>query len=277
MIQDIAPHRLDNNYSPDIAPDNDSIIFHFHGRSALACDNDTSPFPVFSSFDSIPELHYLFSIDGKKYFLAAGKIKHIPDGYHYRIIRDLRHSADVVKENILALFTAFHLHQWYASSKFCGACGTPTIPHERERALKCPSCGNVIYPRINPAVIVGVTKGDSLLITRYAKNHGVSYDALVAGFTEVGETLEETVKREVMEETGLRVSNIRYFGSQPWGFSGGILAGFYCDACPEDEIHIDPEELSCAEWQERRYIRGQPDDYSLTNAMMMNFKNNGKY
>ena len=276
MIQDILPHTLDNSYSPDIKPDDNSIIFHFHGKSALACDNDISPFPEYSVFGRLDGLRYIFSINDRKYFLLTGELKKIPDGYHYRIIRDMRHSGNAVKENILALFTAFHLHQWYSASKFCGACGSPTVPHNKERAMKCPNCGNTIYPRINPAVIVGVIKGDKILITRYAKNHGVQYDALVAGFTEIGETLEETVKREVLEETGLRVKNIRYYKSQPWGFSGGILAGFYCDAFPEDEIKIDPEELSCAEWQERRYIRGQPDDYSLTNDMMMNFKNNGK-
>ena len=104
----------------------------------------------------------------------------------------------------------------------------------------------------------------------------MSYDALVAGFTEIGETFEQTVAREVHEEVGLKVKNIRYYKSQPWGYSGGILAGFYCDLDESEEITIDKTELSCAEWRTRDEITGQPDDLSLTNEMMMNFKNNMK-
>ncbi|MBO5104568.1 MAG: NUDIX domain-containing protein, partial [Ruminococcus sp.] len=106
----------------------------------------------------------------------------------------------------------------------------------------------------------------------YVKNRGVAYNALVAGFTEIGETLEETVSREVMEEVGLKVKNIKYYKSQPWGFSGGILAGFFCEVDGSDTLTVDKSELSSAVWTERNDISGQPDDYSLTNEMMMCFK-----
>ena len=97
-----------------------------------------------------------------------------------------------------------------------------------ERALFCKECSNTVYPRINPAVIVGVTKEDCLLITRYRT--GYAHNALVAGFTEIGETLEQTVAREVMEETGVKVKNIRYYKSQPWGMAQDVLMGFFCEA-----------------------------------------------
>jgi NAD+ diphosphatase len=120
---------------------------------------------------------------------------------------------------------------------------------------------------------VGVTNGDKLLITRYAKNRNYSYDALVAGFTEIGETFEETVAREVGEEVGLKIKNIRYYKSQPWGYSGSILAGFFCDVDGSDQVCLDESELSSAVWTERSQITGQPDGFSLTNDMMMAFKN----
>ena len=144
------------------------------------------------------------------------------------------------------------------------------MPDLEERALRCPDCLNVIYPRINPAVIVGVTKGDELLLTRYRR--GYQHNALVAGFTEIGETLEETVAREVMEETGVKVKNIRYYKSQPWGMAQDILVGFYCDADGDGEIHMDENELKYAEWVKREDIVLQPNNLSLTNEMMRIFK-----
>lgn len=137
--------------------------------------------------------------------------------------------------------------------------------------MVCPGCGYTAYPRIMPAVIVGVTNGDKILITRYRVGYG--HNALIAGFTEIGETLEETVAREVMEEAGVRVKNIRYYKSQPWGFANDILMGFYCDVDGDTEIHMDDQELKQAGWVEREQIQLQPDNFSLTNEMMEKFKN----
>ena len=139
--------------------------------------------------------------------------------------------------------------------------------------LLCPQCGNMVYPRISPAVIIAVTHGNRLLMSKYAQREYKKY-ALLAGFTEIGETLEETVEREVMEEVGLRVKNITYYKSQPWSFSDTLLMGFFCELDGEEEITLDEEELALAEWFERDAIPVTPDDISLTNEMMMAFKNN---
>ena len=156
-------------------------------------------------------------------------------------------------------------------NRFCGHCGHRTIPSEKERALFCPACGQTIYPRLNPAIIAGVTWNGRLLLTRYA-NRPMPYYALIAGFTEIGETLEGTVRREVFEETGLTVKNIRYYKSQPWATASDILAGFFCEVDGSPRIMRDPSELSEAFWAERKDIILQPDDYSLTNEMMKVFK-----
>ncbi len=142
----------------------------------------------------------------------------------------------------------------------------------KERAMVCPECHNTVYPRIMPAVIVGVINGDKLLLTKYRT--GFKYNALIAGFTEIGETVEETVKREVMEEAGIKVNNIRYYKSQPWGSANDILLGFFCDVKGNDEISMDTNELKYADWVQRDEIILQPGEFSLTNEMMKLFKEN---
>ena len=109
-------------------------------------------------------------------------------------------------------------------------------------------------------------------MSKYAGREYRAY-ALLAGFCEVGETIEETVQREVMEEVGLKVKNITYYKSQPWSFSDTLLLGFFCELDGPDEIHLDEQELSLAEWVRREEIEAEPDDLSLTNEMMLAFKN----
>ena len=122
-----------------------------------------------------------------------------------------------------------------------------------------------------PAVIVGVTHGDKILMTKYAGREYKRY-ALIAGFTEIGETAEETVKREVMEEVGLTVKNIRYYKSQPWGFDSNLLLGYFCELAEEGEIRLDEEELSVAEWVDYHDIPEDKEKLSLTHEMMTYFK-----
>lgn len=141
----------------------------------------------------------------------------------------------------------------------------------KERMMFCEACHQVEYPKICPAVIVGVTDGNRLLLTKYAGRKFKKY-ALVAGFAEIGETIEETVRREVMEEVGLEVKNITYYKSQPWSFTDTLLFGFYCEVDGSSEIVLDEEELSVAEWFEREKIPVTEKTVSLTNEMILNFK-----
>jgi len=119
-------------------------------------------------------------------------------------------------------------------------------------------------------VVIAVINGNRLLLARYP--HFDQY-ALIAGFVEVGETLEETVKREVMEEAGLRVTNIRYYKSQPWSIADNVLAGFYCDVEGPDTVRVDTNELADAVWVEREDIPFESFNGSLTSEMIGFFKN----
>ena len=271
MIQDIEPDKLDNAFAQRAPRADDRIlVFDDEGKLAVRTEDGGIHFPCRKEVPA-EDAVYLFSVSGDGYFLAPqGTAAGLP-GYEYRTIRVLRDAGR--GRELYAAFTAYHLWRWYADNRFCGRCGGATGHHRTERALQCGRCGNVIYPRINPAVIVGVTRGDCLLITRYRT--GFAHNALVAGFAEIGETVEETVRREVMEETGVRVRNIRYYKSQPWGMAQDLLMGFFCEAEEgASEIHMDPGELKYAEWVRREEIVLQPNDLSLTNDMMKRFKQN---
>ena len=126
-------------------------------------------------------------------------------------------------------------------------------------------------PVLCPAVIVGITNGDKIILSKYEGRRFKRY-ALIAGFAEIGETIEETVHREVMEEVGLKVKNLRYYKSQPWSFSGTLLFGFFCDVDGDDTLTVDHEELSMAQWVERDKIPDQGNNISLTKEMMMLFR-----
>ncbi len=136
--------------------------------------------------------------------------------------------------------------------------------------LYCDKCGNMIYPKIAPAIIVGVTNGNKILMTKYAKGAYKKY-ALIAGFSEIGETLEDTVRREVMEEAGVKVKNITYYKSQPWGFDSNLLVGYDAELDGPDEITMDTEELSYAGWLTKDDVDVVCDGVSLTNEMMYQF------
>lgn len=196
----------------------------------------------------------------------------ISSEYQFYSLHELREADVGPKAREFAAMTGLHLAHWYRNNRYCGRCGTRTRKDKVERMLCCPHCGNKIYPRIVPAVIVAILNPDKnqILLTKYRV--GYSHYALVAGFTEIGESLEGTVRREVMEETGLKVKNIRYYKSQPWGIVDDLLAGFWCEVDGDDTIHMDPGELKVAEWVSPEDVELQPQDFSLTNEMMYRFK-----
>jgi NAD+ diphosphatase len=189
-------------------------------------------------------------------------------GFAYESASTLR---QVISKNLcFAAMTGWHLFTWYKNNQFCGRCGHKTEHDHKERMMRCPACGNMIYPRISPAAIIAVTDGDRLVLSKYAGRAYTRF-ALIAGFTEIGETLEQTVHREVMEEVGLRVKNLRYYKRQPWGVDGNILTGFFCDAEGSTDIHIDENELSMAAWYPRHDLPAQDDGISLTREMIRIF------
>ena len=268
MIQDIFPRKLYNQYDPAALPESDDRVMVFDGTRLLLNDAG-SDFPRIGELES-GEYTYLFTVDDERYFLRRTGCA-IPEGFGFTDVKALRRQQTMEQHRLFAAMTGKHLSDWYRDTAFCGRCGERMAHSDRERAQKCPACGYTAYPRIMPAVIVGVKNGDKLLLTRYRT--GFAHNALIAGFIEIGETAEEAAAREVMEEAGIRIKNIRYYKSQPWGVANDLLLGYYCELDGDETIHMDENELKYAQWVSREDIVLQPDNMSMTNEMMTRFKN----
>lgn len=282
MIQDISPHRFYNEYRPR-EPKPKDIILVYKERKVLAEYREGSVhYPCWADLPgnaaAAAELTYLFSIDETGFFLpeenAAERIADAMeerDTFSFQTIQICRTAVPAYMA--FAGITGFQLKNWYDSRIYCGHCGNRLEKDQKERMMICRHCGQTEYPKICPAVIVAVMDRDRVLLTKYAGREYKKY-ALIAGFAEIGESIEQTVKREVMEEVGLNVRNIRYYKSQPWSFSDTLLMGFVCDLDGEDTIRLDEEELSVGEWCRREEIPADGTDISLTREMMWKIKNN---
>ncbi|MFA9465871.1 MAG: NAD(+) diphosphatase [Velocimicrobium sp.] len=272
MIQDIKPSIFYNEYK-DLKPSENSPIFCFSNNKILLQQtlNEAYKLPVFADFskkDRNVEYIYLFMLDEVKYFLCmTDEVIELPS-FEYHLVQIFRE--DMGKELRFTGITAYHLYQWYRDNRFCGKCGAKLSFSKKERMLFCETCGNSVYPKIAPAIIVGIVNGDKILMTKYAGRIYKKY-ALVAGFTEIGESLEDTVRREVMEEVGVKVKDITYYKSQPWGFDSNLLVGFFAQLDGSDEITLDTEELSFAGWISKHEMTVENDGISLTNDMMHYF------
>ncbi len=150
---------------------------------------------------------------------------------------------------------------WDANTHYCGVCGGPMRRHTAI-SKRCEHCGKEVWPQVAPAVIVRITRGDDELLMARSRNFRGSFYGLIAGFVETGETLEEAVEREVQEETGLRVKNIRYFASQPWPYPSGVMVGFTADYAG-GQIHMQREELSDVAWFRRDHLPTLPEPLSI--------------
>ncbi len=268
MIQDINPNVFNNEYK-NVTPQKGDVCFVFSDNKIVAkIENEELILPKTEEVEG--NKIYLFQIDDKPYFLAENE--DVPAGFEAYGMMQTRPCIN--RAEVFAAATAYHLYVWYRDSRFCGHCGEKNVHHGEERAMQCPKCGTLKYPVISPAVIVALTEGERLMMTKYA-GRGYKRYALIAGFTEIGETAEETVKREVMEEVGLKVKNIRYYKTQPWGFASNLLIGYFCELDGDDTVNRDEKELAVAKWMHRDEMDCIEDDgLSLTREMMRVFKNN---
>ena len=158
------------------------------------------------------------------------------------------------------------LMDWRQNHRFCGRCGTPTTKKSDEFAMACPACGLLAYPRISPAVMVLVSRGDDLLLARSPHFRPGMFSAL-AGFVEAGETIEQCAAREVREEVGVEIANLRYFRSQPWPFPDSLMVAFFADYAG-GEITPDPSEIEAAGWFPRSALPPLPDHASIARHLI---------
>lgn len=283
MLQEIEPHIFDNNYYKRSAKKGDIILCF--GKNEIYLREDSRlpsgyQFPTYEEIftdhneDNDESLHYLFSIDKAGYFLldkadlpnsgaSIGKYK-----FHSMQIFRSMGEGDTVP---LAMMTGLHLYNWMKRNQYCGNCGEKTVHKENERALQCPSCGNLIFPHISPVVAVAIVDEDKLLMAKNAQGN-INRFSILAGFVEIGESLEQTVHREVYEEVGLKVKNLRYYNSQPWGLTNIEMMGFFVDLDGSNKITIQEEELAEAKWFKAEDIDWEMPTHSLSYTMIKEFK-----
>lgn len=264
MIQDIFPHQYHVEFRTPVPLAEDRLLI-YRGNSVLSAPGKLE-LPRRADFPALP-CRYAFSIDEIHLFLAEGA----EENERWRYVPSAEFRNLEPRAWAFACAVGESLHRWYQANRFCGGCGNPMEDSATERALHCPVCGRTVYPRINPAVIVAITDGDRLLLTKYANRPFRRY-ALVAGFCEIGESVEDTVRREVWEEVGLQVTRLRFYRSQPWVLTDSLLLGFFCDVEGDPIPTLADGELALAQWFRREEL---PEDYSeisLTGEMIDRFR-----
>jgi NAD+ diphosphatase len=187
-----------------------------------------------------------------------------PDGMAFRTLRELYGRID--DELWTLAGRAAQLVEWDRTHLHCGRCGTPTEHAPGERARRCPVCGLSAFPRLSPAVIMRITRGDEILLARAQRFPGAMYSVL-AGFVEPGETLEECVAREVAEEVGIEVTDIRYFASQPWPFPHSLMIGFTATWVSGD-LCLEEAEIADAQWFPRDKLPELPGNLSIARRLI---------
>jgi NAD+ diphosphatase len=231
--------------APQAHPDPLSFVFH-QGRLLLREHDLALP-----DVDALAALalaaHQLQPVGllGERYCQSAWtEEEQAPPGYVWRPLRSLLFEFD---ETLLGLAgRAVQLAEWARTHRFCGACAAPMTRVAHERSFKCASCGHLAYPRISPAMMVLIRKGDAVLLAMHVASPTKRFTPL-AGFLEAGESIEEAVHREVFEEVGLQVTNLRYFASQSWPFPHSLMIAFTADYAG-GEIRVDPSEIAEARW-----------------------------
>ena len=277
MIQEIYPKVFYPEFRNKKATNKKSFVLHFeYNKVMLIKDALTGEIrlPRFEDLEEDDEniyekSYYVNAVDDEEFYLVDDI--QVPEfgGFYMEGMQVFREFSS--QYQAFAAISASQVYRWMKSRKYCGYCGTVTEKSNTERALICPKCKNIEYPKISPAIIVAIRDGNRLLLTKNAKGTYKFY-ALVAGFVEVGESLEDAVRREVMEEVGLKVKNIQSYKSQPWSFSDSLMLAFIADLDGDDKITIQEEELSEARWFEREDVPVLPFHISVGHELIQKFR-----
>ena len=259
---------------PDLSKE--VYIFAFYKNDILVKDNgkERVSIPLIkadkASLQLFGEKVFIGLLDNKPCFCACIHPEYCPDQYKFINLRALYGKI----EDKLWLVSGYarQISDWNLHFKFCGRCGSKTIRHENEYVRTCKKCSLSSYPRISPAVITAVVKNDSILLARGANFPNKKMFSVLAGFVEPGESLEECVKREIFEETRIKVKNIKYFKSQSWPFPDSLMIGFTAEY-DRGELVIDREEIEQAGWFKKEELPMVPANYTLAGELINWFIN----
>lgn len=182
---------------------------------------------------------------------------------------NLKEVYDISHDLYLMATRAVLVRDWYISHQYCGRCATKTLLDEKDMMLKCPECGQVHYPRIAPAIIVAIRNEGKLLMAKHSYHDNIRY-ALIAGFVEPGETIEEAVHREVLEEVGIKIKNLKYKRSQSWPFPNSLMLAFTAEY-ESGNIKVDGDEILKAKWFKKDEIIRYGSDISISDWLIQEF------
>ena len=273
MIHEIFPHRFNNQFIDTNNIAEDDYILHYNEHSVLLkTTGDGFEIPRkkdVSAIYNIIEGTFLFSLNDVRCFLIREEPTSLNESFIYNEISFFRFFQP--QETAWVGIVGFQLNNWYLQNKFCGKCGSKTTEKPDERAITCPDCHTTVYPNISPAIIVAIISNNKILLAHNSNFEEKRY-SLVAGYVDIGESLEETVRREVREEVGLDVINIRYYKSQPWPFSGSMMIGFIAEADDTQPVRPDNIEITDAEWFGRENLPNHPPTLSIAGELIDKFE-----
>jgi NAD+ diphosphatase len=249
--------------------DEDFLLCYRDNQVLLKKSEDDYQIPRRKDFIEIKESPvYLFSTGSNHFFGSVESGLYQPP-LEFHDIFTLR----CLKNREFAWFGSlgYQLMTWYNNNKYCGRCGSRTELKKEELAVECPECNQVIFPKILPAVIVAITCNNKILLAKGRHYKGDFY-ALIAGYVDAGESIEETVEREVKEEVGLNIRNLKYYKSQPWPFSSSLMLGFTAEADDSQQIIIDEKEIMEAGWFSRERLPPHASEISISGDLIAAFE-----
>ncbi|MEI6138604.1 MAG: NAD(+) diphosphatase [Mariniphaga sp.] len=270
MLNEISPHIFDSTYYHELVMGNeDFLLCYSENQVLLKQAGEDYEIPRKGDFiEHTGSPVYLFSINSIRCFgLVEAGLNHPSFEFHdIFILRNLKN-----KELAWIGSVGHQLMTWHTNNQYCGRCGSKTELKKDERATICPECNLLIFPKISPAVIVAITCNNKILLAK-GKNYKGDFYALIAGYVDIGETIEETVVREVKEEVGLDIKNLKYYKSQPWPFSGSLMLGFTAEADDTQPIVIDEKEIREAGWFERGNLPPHASEVSISGNLIAAFE-----
>jgi NAD+ diphosphatase len=272
----------EQKYRPDFhssnsMKDNDWCLIMIEKKIVMKKDGSNFFIPEIKELEGILKddeaLEYIGKYEEHDCYCTTLKEITVMPGHLYMV--DLREITKYSGDPGLFLLAgnANHIQHWKHVNRFCGCCGHETSDKTGERAKICTNCGNIVYPRISPAIITAIFREDEILLA-HNRNFKNDLHSLIAGFVEPGETLEQCVAREIYEEVGIKVKNIRYFCSQPWPFPDSLMLAFTAEY-ESGEITVDKQEITHADWYKADNLPEIPSTDSVAGKMIRWYRDKG--
>ncbi|WP_018152437.1 NAD(+) diphosphatase [Leeia oryzae] len=258
----MLPPRFEPSLTANMESKGSPLLFAFHQNELFVHEGEAMRLPEQLLLNDYTH-HYIGDLDGRHCFAVDIPAKEPHQGQWLGLRAAFLHLEEPL---VWVAARALQILEWDRNHRFCGRCGTPTHIKPGERARECPSCGQLAYPRISPAMMVLITRGRELLLARGPHFPPGVYSAL-AGFVEPGEAVEQTIHREAMEEVGVKITNLRYVSSQCWPFPHSLMLAFEADY-ESGELAPDGIEIEDAGWFDIDALPTQPFKYSIANQLI---------